>query len=56
MLHLVHLIFGVLGEVREPCLPPRVADCLGADVVLHADDPLGNIMACGSRNWNVGIL
>jgi hypothetical protein len=34
MLLLVHLIFGVLGVVREPHLPAHVADCLGADVVL----------------------
>ncbi len=56
MLGSVCLILGVLGVVREPRLPPRVADHLHADVVLHIDDPLGDILACGSRDREVGIL
>jgi hypothetical protein len=47
---------GVLGVVRGPRLPPRVADHLHADVVLRIDDPLGDIVACGSRDWEVVIL
>jgi hypothetical protein len=50
MLLLVHLIFGILGVVREPCLPTCVADRLGTDVVWRVYDPLGNIMAQGSGN------
>ena len=56
MLRSFCLILGVLGVVREPRLPPRVADHLHADVVLHIDDPLGDILACGSRDREVGIL
>jgi hypothetical protein len=56
MLLSFHLIVRVLGVVKEPCLPPRVADCPCADVVLCIDDPLDNIMAYGSGNWKVGIL
>jgi hypothetical protein len=56
MLLSFHLIVGVLRVVREPHLPPCVADCLHTDVVLHIDDPLGDIMACGSRNRSVGFL
>jgi hypothetical protein len=56
MLLFVHLISGILGVVREPRLPPHVADCLGADVVLRVDDPLGDIIVRGSGNWNIGIL
>ncbi len=56
MLLSFHLIIRVLRVLRKPCLPPRVADCLHADVVLHADNPLGDIMVRGSGNWNVGIL
>ncbi len=51
-----HLILEILGVVREPHLPPCVADCLHGDVVLRVDDPLGHIMAHGSRNRNIGIL
>jgi hypothetical protein len=56
MLCLVHLIFGILGVVREPRLPLRVVDRLGTDVALRVDDPLGNIMAHGSGNRNIAIL
>ncbi len=59
MLRSLHLILGVLGVVREPRLPPRVADHLHADVVLCVDDPLGNIVVRGSRDArdrDVGIL
>jgi hypothetical protein len=56
MLRSLCLILGVLGVVREPCLPPHVADRLRADVVLCVDDPLGNIVARGSRDWDGGIL
>jgi inosine/xanthosine triphosphate pyrophosphatase family protein len=37
MLSSLCLISGVLRVVREPRLPPRVADCLHADVVLHVE-------------------
>jgi hypothetical protein len=56
MLLSFHLILGVLGVVREPRLPPHIADRLRADVVLRINDPLGNIMARGSRDQEVGIL
>jgi hypothetical protein len=52
----LHLILGVLGVVREPRLPPCIVDRLHADVFLCVDDPLGNIVACGSRDWEVWIL
>ncbi len=56
MLRSLCLILGVLGAVREPHLPPRVADHLHADVVLRINDPLGNIVVRGSRDRDVGIL
>jgi hypothetical protein len=56
MLYSLCLILRVLGVVRGPRLPPRIADCLCADFVLHIYDPLGNIVACGSRDRDVGIL
>jgi hypothetical protein len=56
MLLSFHLILGVLGVVREPHLPPHVADCLHADFVLRVNDPLGNIVACGSGDRDVAIL
>ncbi len=31
-------------------------DCLRADFVLSVNDPLGNCVAHGSRDWEVGIL
>jgi hypothetical protein len=42
--------------VREPHLPPSVADCLCADFVLCVDDPLGDLVARGSGIADVGIL
>ncbi len=56
MLLSFHFIVGVPGVVREPHLPPCIADCLHADVVLRVKDPLGNIMAHGSGNRSIGIL
>ncbi len=50
MLSSFRLISEVLRVVREPRLPPRVADCLHTDVVLHVDDPLGDIVAGRSRD------
>ncbi len=54
--HSLHLILGVLGVVREPRLPPCIADCLHADVFLCVNDPLGDVVACGSRDWEIWIL
>jgi hypothetical protein len=56
MLRSLCSILGVLGVLREPRLPPCIADCLCADVVLCIGDPLGNIVARGSRDWDIGIL
>jgi hypothetical protein len=56
MLLSFHLILGVLGVVREPHLPPCIADSLHADVVLPVNDPLGNIVARGSGYWHIKIL
>jgi hypothetical protein len=56
MLLSFHLILGVLRVVREPCLPPRVVDRLHTDFVLRVNDPLGDSVACGSRDWDIGIL
>jgi hypothetical protein len=56
ILRSLHLILGVLGVVREPCLPPCVSDHLHANVVLCINDPLGNIVVSRSRDWGIGIL
>jgi hypothetical protein len=37
-------------------LPPHITYCLRADVFLCVDAPLGNVVACGSRDWEVLIL
>jgi hypothetical protein len=49
-------ILGVLGVVRESCLPPRVADHLRADVFLCVNDPLGDVVARGSSDREIWIL
>jgi hypothetical protein len=56
LLRSLHSILGVLRVVREPHLPPCIEDRLHADVVLCINDPLGNIVARGLRDWDVGIL
>ncbi len=43
------------GVVREPRLSPCVADCFCADVFLLVDDPLGDVVARGSRYQEVRI-
>jgi hypothetical protein len=56
MLRSACFILEVLRVVREPCLPPCIADRLRADVVLRIDDPLGDIVARGSRDRDIGIM
>ncbi len=52
----LRLFLGVLGVVGVPHLPPCIADRLCADVFLCVNDPLGDIMVRGSRDWQVRIL